>query len=341
MDALPWHRKQLREWAARKERMPHALLIFGRQGIGKLAFAHALAQLLLCEGAWQAVGASCGICGSCKWYEEGNHPDFHLIEPDTAPEGSAEEEGTTKKGGRQITIEKIRVIPDFMNITSHRGGPKVVLIHPAEALNLSAANALLKSLEEPASQTYFLLITHRPSQVAITVRSRCQQIALLPPPPAVAGAWLRQEGINDPELALAHTGNSPLLARDLADKEFWQQRDFFLRSLADSLLNPLVLAEQIRDYPLDQVVGWMQKWTFDLILEKFAGRVCYNPDYAIAIKAAAARVDSLSALRFHRAVVRMQAVVDHPLNPRLVLEKLLMDYADLVEKWQGGSEAHV
>lgn len=320
--------------------MPHALLIFGRRGIGKLAFARALGQTLLCESVRQAADMPCGICESCRWYEEGNHPDFRLIEPDTAPEGGTEEEGAAKKGGRQITIEKIRAIPDFMNITSHRGGPKVILIHPAEALNPNAANALLKSLEEPAPQTHFLLVTHRPSQVAITVRSRCQQIALPPPLPAAAGAWLRQEGVSNPELALAHTGNSPLLARDLAGREFWQQRDFFLRSLADSPLDPLALAEQMRDYPLDQVIGWMQKWTFDLALEKFAGRTRYNPDHAAAIRAAAARVDALSVLRFHRTVVRMQAVVDHPLNSRLLLEKLLLDYANLVKRGQEGDEAY-
>ena len=324
MNILSWNKPQLERLAGKPGRLPHALLIHGRQGIGKVSFACGLAQSLLCESP--SAGLACGRCAACGWFESSNHPDFRLIEPGGLTAAEEEEQGAGK-GSARILIEQIRELADFINVSSHRGGPKVVLIQPAEALNVNAANALLKNLEEPPAGTLFLLVAHRIHFLLPTIRSRCQQIALAAPEPAAAIDWLRAQGAEDPALVLAHTGNSPLLARELAEREYWQQRDSFLAHIAVPGFDALAAAEQVSGYAVRDIAGWLQKWTFDLIFQKYLGKVRYNPDRAAAISMLAAQIDPLRVLHFHREVLRLQRVIDHPLNPRLLIEQLLLDYA--------------
>ena len=142
----------------------------------------------------------------------------------------ADAEGERGGRGRQeeattISVDQIRALPDFINLSSHRGGPKVIVIHPAETLNVNAANALLKSLEEPPPRTYFLLVTHRPHQLLPTIKSRCRQVALCGPGHGQAQSHgSPHKAVREPELALAHTGDAPLLAVELAGTEYWGTR---------------------------------------------------------------------------------------------------------------------
>lgn len=293
-----------------------------------MAFARSLAQALLCESPLTA-GSACGQCDACRWFEAGTHPDYRQIEPESYSE-STEEQGGDKKSGVHIPIEPIRALPDFIGISSHRGGLKVLVIHPAESLNVNAANALLKSLEEPPAQTVFLLVSHRPHALLPTIKSRCQHISLPAPTHQSALAWLKSQGSANPELGLAQTGNSPLAALKLDTDEFWQQRAGFFRGIADPGFDPLEVAEQLRDTPLPNLLGWLQKWSYDLISLKYLGSLRYNPDQQAALAAVAAQVDMLAAMRFHRNVVRMQRIVHHPLNARLFIEHLLIECAELV-----------
>jgi len=328
MNVLPWHISELERLAAEKPRMPHALLLRGREGIGKLAFARSLAQALLCESP-QSKGIACGQCAACHWFEAGAHPDYRQIEPEALAE-SGEEQGSDKKSGLHIAIEPIRALPEFIGISSHRGGLKVIVIHPAESLNVNAANALLKSLEEPPAQTVFLLVSHRPNALLPTIKSRCQHIALPVPTQGAALAWLKTQGGANPELGLAQTGGSPLAALKIDTDEYWQQRAGFFRGIASPDFDPLAVAEQLRDMPVSNLVNWLQKWSYDLISLKYIGALRYNPDHQAALAAIAAQVDALAAMRFHRNVVRMQRIVNHPLNARLFIERLLIECAELV-----------
>jgi DNA polymerase III subunit delta' len=329
--AYPWHRNELNALLVRAERLPHALLIRGPQGIGKLAFGEALARALLC-GSRAPEGAACGRCTACNWMEQGAHPDYRRIEPEALakPAEAGEEPEKKEKPSTQISVDQVRAIADFINLTSHQGGMKIVLIHPAEALNIAASNALLKSLEEPPPQTCFILVTHRWHQLLPTVRSRCRHVPLASPAPDAARAWLAKQGVANPDHALAHAGGAPLLAAGY-DEEYWRRREWFLQALVAKDINALALAEQLSDAPPALVVGWLQKWAHDIACRSAGGPVGYNPDFAAAIGAVAARVEPLEATRFLRRMVGLQRIVAHPLNPRLFFEELLLSYAAFVK----------
>lgn len=312
----------------RKDRLPHALLFCGPEGTGKLAFVEALAAALLCERP--GTKGACGKCASCGWMGQGSHPDFRRLEPEILSEAADTEEGTEKKKpSLEIKVEQVRGIAGFIAMTSHHGRAKLVLIHPAETLNVNAANALLKNLEEPPPGTHFLLVAHRWHQLLPTIRSRCQRVMLPAPDREAARRWLAEQQLPDAELALAQAGGAPLLAVQF-DAAYWHQRETLLKTLSTAQFDPLRAAEQVRESPPALVISLLQKWSFDLTWHKTTGKVRFNPDHSAEIAATAARLDLVEMLRFQRHMVGLQRIAHHPLNARLFLEQLLLDYAGLV-----------
>jgi len=317
--------------------LPHALLIRGPAGIGKLAFAQALAKALVCEKA-DREGMACGHCTACDWVEQRCHPDVRMVEPESLAEPVEDEDGERKKASVQIGVDQVRALAEFVNLSSHRGRAKVIVVHPAEALNPSAANALLKGLEEPPPATYFLLVSHRWHQLLATIKSRCRQVVLPLPVREAARAWLAEQGVSNPELALAQAGGAPVSAARLS-ADYWEQRATFIGAIASADFEPLRSAEQLRDLALPDAVKWLQQWSYDMVLTASMGSARYNPDFADAVARAASRAGPLETLRFHRQMLGWQRFVNHPLNPRLFLEHLLLCYADLVRGARPGQIA--
>ncbi len=324
---FPWHEALYRSVLARIAKLPHALLLHGPEGTGKFHLAMLLAQGLVCEQP--ADTGPCGSCTSCTWFSLSSHPDFRCIEPETGGD-SGEETREARVENAQITVDQVRRLPDFLNLSTHRGGRRVILIHPAERLNVNAANALLKNLEEPPQNTFFLLVSHRPHHLLATIKSRCEVIASPGPTRETAAAWLESQGIADAELAAAHSGNAPLLAARWTAEEYWQPRREFLNQLGDGRFDPITAAERSQGYPVPQVLSWLQKWSYDLAAQKFVGRIRYNPDYGPALAALARRLEPLPVLRFHREMVRLQRFARHPLNARLLFESILFSYGNLL-----------
>lgn len=324
-----WHERNFQQLAQRAGMLSHALLFKGAAGIGKRAFAGALAQGLLCEKP-AAPLIACGACEACHWFSTGNHPDFRLLQPEVAEATPEDVEPTDKKKKRDISVDQVRSTEDFLHISAHRGGAKVVLIQPAEAMNVNAANALLKGLEEPPPETYFLLVSDRPHLLAATIRSRCQQLALGLPTPKEAAEWLARNGCSQPDLALAQAGGAPLLAAEIDSAEYWSVRQEFLEELSSRAFNALALAEKFAAHPIPQLINWLQRWTYDLASLCFQQRLRYNPDFKAALAAIARGADGLEVLRFHRELVRFQRVVNHPLNARLLVEDLMLRYGGLL-----------
>ena len=209
----PW---QENEWARLREldkRPAHGLLFKGAKGIGKLDLAINFAQSLLCQDPGES-GRACGKCPSCHWFEQGAHPDFRLLQPE-ALNPDAEENETGKKPSKQISVDQIRGLADFFGMSAHQGGRRVIVIHPAEAMNINAANALLKNLEEPPQGLLFILVSHKPQQLLPTILSRCVVFALASPDAETSIRWLSAQGVKKPAEVFAISGFSPLQAAHL------------------------------------------------------------------------------------------------------------------------------
>lgn len=316
-------------------RLPHALLFHGRPGIGKLHLAEVLAQSLLCENQ-SKDGLACGACPACGWFTAGNHPDYRLVQPavlslspaeEEADAGETDEEGT-KKLSKWIRIDRIRALDDFLNLSAHRNGSRVVLIHPAESMNPSSANALLKSLEEPSPGVVFLLVSHQPRRLLATVRSRCHALALSLPPRASSLRWLQQQGSKATAAALAFAGDAPLAVATLQDDEA-ETRCRLFDLLGQPATSALSLADFCQRLQPGPVVDWMLKWTYDLVAMASSGRARYNIDQEKKLGHLVRTMPKLKLLRFYSAVSSMKAISEHPLNARLFFDDLFIAYKEI------------
>lgn len=330
MKPFPWHEALLRGLLSQRERLPHALLVHGGRGIGKTEFARALAAAVLCESPER--GLACERCDSCHWFSQGNHPDYREVVPESAAEDEADvaeaEAGRAEKAkSLVIKIDQIRAIADFIALSTHRAGYRVLVMRPADALHPAAANALLKTLEEPPPATLIVLVSDQPARLLATIRSRCRSLALRAPPPEAALRWLSGQGVQAPEIALATAGGAPLFARALADPA---ETDFRRRLLAELTrpggANALHYAASIDRPALERFLYWMQTWIYDLVSRRLGGTIRHHPDAAAALESRAKAADLEALLDLDRELAEARRLVTHPLNPRLLAEHLLMTY---------------
>lgn len=263
-DLAPWLWAPMRRAleALASDRLAHALLVCGPAHIGKRTFADVLARSLLCRE--RVDGMACGRCRDCVLFAAGTHPDLRAI-------GLAENEktGTMRK---EIVVEQVRDLGAWFALTSQRGGAQVATIEPASAMNANAANALLKTLEEPMPGRYLLLLCDSPMQLVATIRSRCQRIVLQPPEGAVALDWLRARGHAD-ELArsaLAAARGHPGLAAHWIDNG--------LLALRESVRADLAAVAADRKRPLDIAAAWLADG-------KAEQRLAFAADLAVDLQA--------------------------------------------------------
>lgn len=216
----PWHRQAWAALQSRADTLPHALLLSGETGIGKRRFVDAFAAWLLCSAP--VDGLACGRCKSCLLFAAGSHPDSVLLIPEAMRADADESDagGKKRKPSREIRIDEVRALIDFTSRTAQFGGRRVVRIDPAQAMNSNAANALLKTLEEPGAGTILLLVTSTPAMLSATIRSRCQQVKLPAPGRAEALNWLAPlVGGQAKAVALLAAAATPLRALALLDGE--------------------------------------------------------------------------------------------------------------------------
>ena len=326
----PWQTESWQALQGLRNRLPHALLLKGAQGIGKFDLAMNFARSLLCEQPLDN-GMPCQKCDSCHWFEQESHPDFRLIQPDALAAEEGEEKSGGKKPSREISVDQIRDLASFANLSAHCGGYRVVVIHPAEAMNNNAANSLLKTLEEPTDKLLFLLVTHKPQQLLPTILSRCLGFTVHTPTRETGAAWLAQQGVKNPEHALAQTGFAPLQALDWSESgEGAEERSILLAAIRQpAKLDALALADSLQRSAPVHVIHCMQQWCHDLASAKLAGSVRYFPEQAEAIVKLADGVSSAALMRFQKELLEARRAAFHPLNPKLALESLLLSYRQL------------
>jgi len=332
VDALPWQRDWLAQNLAARDRLPAALLVTGRTGIGKYVLARHLARGLLCE-APRDDGLACGACDGCRFVAAGNHPDHRILDLIDWDE-KKEAFGPVN----EILVPRMRRdVVEFLEVSSHRGGRRVVVISPASRMNPSAANALLKTLEEPPAGSTLVLVAGSPGRIPATVASRCMRIPAPHPAPAEAAAWLAAQGVEHADEALALAGGAPLAALELARDGQGAERDAWFDALArPEAIDPVALGARIdlagkdeRRSRVAAAVDAIEAFTADLARVTAGGRAERLPRRAAALDALAGRVAAVDLCRYHRQVLLQRAQLARPLAPRLVIESLAAGYRAL------------
>lgn len=343
-DLYSWQQEIWRKLTQNRGFRSHALLLKGKQGIGKYEFARHLAKSLLCT-APATEQKACGKCLSCGWFEQHGHPNFYQVMPEALSVNPGEnsekeesEEKTTNSAGKksasqQISIEQIRKLTDFVYMTGHQDGYKIILIYPAETMNSAAANALLKKLEEPPANVLFILVTHQAQRLLPTIRSRCQQLAMPVPDIETSVAWLKQHAVNDPQASLAAASFSPLSALLFDKGENAAHYQQFIQQIGEpARLEPMALAEAMQPVSLPVVVNWLQKWCYDLISYRTTGKNRYYLNQLATIQVLSRQIDLLECITFTRVLNSKQQLSHHPLNPRLFLEEMFIAYGLMMSR---------
>jgi DNA polymerase-3 subunit delta' len=323
---LPWLAEPLAQ--ALRSHRGHALLVHGAPGVGALAFALVLGQAWLCEATGDEApaqrGRPCGRCGGCRLVQSHLHPDLTVLLPETLrrehgwplPDDRTDGDDSKRKPSRQIRIDEVRLLIERSTRTSARGQGKAGLLHPAEVLNQQSANALLKTLEEPAPGTRLLLTTSDPAVLLPTVRSRCQLLRLPTPPAAVAVPWLQAHGVPDAadaQVLLAACGGRPL--------DVWALVQAGVDARSWAALPAAVAAGQagaLAGWPVPRALDALQKLCHDAMARATGGPTQYFPAAAVPARAV------LPALVAWAAELRRVARhAEHPWSEALLTEALV------------------
>ncbi len=346
---LPWMTQQRAQLRARPARGAHAVLLYGARGIGKKSLALDVARDVLCEAPQDHVGA-CGRCAGCELFNADNHPDLRVVVPDALAlwrtlgtteddEPTAQEiaghESEDKHESREIRIEQVRELGDFFGVATHRGGLRVVVLAPADALNSAAANAVLKTLEEPPSGTFFILCTDAFDEVLPTVRSRCVLHHVPSPEEHEATQWLAEHELEMPKERLAAAGGAPLDALLEAKDEAAQAvLPVLLRWLQDGGQAGLGVVGGIKlpkAFATVAAIRLFQRWGWDLLAHRNGVSLRYHPSLSGHIQQLIVRIPSeLALLDWQQHLAQLRRECAHPaLNAKSLIEQALLSYRRL------------
>lgn len=324
MSIYPWQFTQWQRLQQQGDKLHHALLLTGEQGIGKQTFAEALVQSLLCAQP-QADGMACNSCQNCHLLNAGNHPDFKRISVVQEDDDTDEDKKSGAKKS-QILIHQIRELQDFLAISSHQGR-KLILIHPAEAMNIAAANALLKMLEEPPDNAFFILLSHHYKKLPATIRSRCQQVNMPLPEQAIALQWLQQQRADISLQQLKYAGGSPLKALQLEEYQECNQLLSLLSQAGQMDIFQAVSVSAVLKMPLTVLV--LQKWLHDLLASQQGIAQRYHSLAEEKMQALARQLETATALKFVDQLNYFARHSQHPLNQELQYESIFLNYVQL------------
>jgi len=291
--------------------MPHGLLIHEAPGAGGDWLARWVAQLVLCS---ETERAPCGVCNACRRAAVGQHPDLLELRP--------------LEESRQIRIEQVRELAQELALTSHQGGYRVGVLSPADALNRFAANALLKTLEEPPSRTVLMLVVTQPSRLPATILSRCQRVRVNAPRREQSLSWLQAaRGPQNWPAVLDVLGESPMLAAEAdaaAVVQIGAEVRQELEAAAAGRADPLALAEKWARTELPLRLRCIENWITDRIHGQFRA-----PGFLTEVGAVTHLQRGQTVLNIRRlfelldGVRELKSALETPINRGLALESLL------------------
>ena len=309
-------------------RLAHAMLLTGPDSIGKLEFCLAYIQRLNCTNPTLDDHA-CGECKDCHLFVANTHPDVRMI--------NVNEIEDVKKS-EQIKVDDIRDINQFMTLSRQQGKYKIVCINNADTMNINAANALLKTLEEPPEFSILFLVSHRADSLLPTIRSRCQTWKFNLPNNEIALAWLNQQAEKanwDSILTLA--AGRPLLAMSYQQSGLSDGRASFYHDLSQFLQGKCKVTKVSfthQNEQLERLVIWQQAWCADLVRYHYDNQpiTLENPDIRRSLHSLVGRVDLHLLFRFMDKLIEMRRFSSAPLNKRLFIEDMLIRCQEVLEQ---------
>lgn len=324
---LPWQQKQWMQLmrAKQEHRLPHALLLTGIAGIGKAQFADAFAQALLCQQP-TITGVACTKCHACRMMDGRVHPNILWIEPE--------------KTGQAIKVDQIRLVSDFIHQTALQGDYRIILIHPANSMNISAANALLKSLEEPTPNVILILLSDQSARLPATILSRCHRVLFSRPETNEALEWMNKSLKNSSDtlpLYLSLANGAPLAALQLMKDDSLENRESLLKglfALAKKESDPIQLAASIEEDDSLRSIDLMLSWIMDVLRLQLSNNPTHliNHDFAESLSAIASRTHVIknAKLMGYLQQIRTQLLNGINFNKPLLLESLFIRWMDCV-----------
>jgi DNA polymerase-3 subunit delta' len=312
--------------------LPHALLITGIEGVGKLGFARSFAKLLLCQAVQHdaALDMPCGECQSCQLQRAGTHPDFLAVEPEAE--------------GKVIPVDQVRRVGEFLSFTAQLAGHQVAIIAPADKMNRFAANSLLKTLEEPTSGSYLLLVSSQPSLLLPTIRSRCQDVQVRTPTTEQAIQWLTdydKSGLDRGQIAalLTLANGAPLTVLEYMKNKTQQNVGEMIKNLGEIVeqrQDPVQIAKEWAGNNVNTLLNWWILWTAYMIRLKscsqapdtisnttlHAGELAYYSE----LQKIAARVDLQGLFHFLDRLTDSRRLLNSQVNVQMLLEDLLIGW---------------
>ncbi|MBU0605353.1 MAG: DNA polymerase III subunit delta' [Candidatus Omnitrophica bacterium] len=289
-------------------RVANAYIFSGPDGIGKKLSALAFAKAINCLSPNE--GVSCDKCPSCKKIDSSNHPDVFIVAP--------EKKGTT------IKIDDIRVVIKDNGLKPYEAKVKVYIIDEADGLTDEAANALLKTLEEPSMASMLILITERPSRLLPTIRSRCQIVNFFPLDAAMVEEILTAshniDGVKARLLGRISCG-SPGRALELEDNDFFDKRERIIKALSSDTFSYLDFDKTPRS-DLRAILNIMLTWYRDIMVMKAGDGKLMNVDKKELISTEADRIGFEKLDNVLKRIMLTQTYLDQSANPKLAITAL-------------------
>ena len=315
------HSKQLETLclALAHGRLHHAYLFVGAAGLGKKTIGLSLAKAIHCS---VASGDFCGECADCARIQDGNHPDVRLIEP--------------LAGKKEISIQQIRELEKELNLRSFSGNKKIVILDPATLMNLSAQNALLKTLEEPPNDSLLILIAASVGELLPTLRSRCLRVSFAPLAREQVAAFLVSEkkvSVEEAKLLAAMSRGSLEAVAAVDSQELLARRHrwivLLLRVASGDYRTAAETAEALAGNKEESLrfLDWAESWYRDLLVYTVTQNQqdMVNVDMLPQIEQLAAAVELEHLLAQFAEAKRAMVATQRNLNRRMVLENLLLN----------------